>query len=372
LPTLLESALEYLGWGWSTIPVANKKAIGLWKPFQSVRPDEPTLRKLFGRKNVTGAAVILGAVSGMLGCRDFDSPEAYRRWKERNRSLAKTLPTVRTGRGFHVYFMVPREAFEVLGDGEYRADSAHYCVLPPSQHDSGRAYEWIRKPKGPLPEIDPVGDELILPMLGRASAEEKKQTQSILTQPKQPIACVPFSVADAISATLPTGPGQRNRRIFDLARQLKSIEDLDTSPPSLRSVFENWHQKALSVIRTKDFEESWSDFQIAWRRLRVPLKVTTVRMAFQAALAGPATFVDGSADLGALAALCKFLSTASQDGRFFLAVGTVATLFCISKTTAWRRLQSLEFDQIIQLVSKGSLKDRQASTWLYIGSGDFS
>jgi hypothetical protein len=368
---LFAHVLDYSQHGWSIIPVAEKRAIGLWKPFQSVPPDETTLRKLFARKSVTGLAVILGAVSGMLGCRDFDCREAYRRWKERNRSLARTLPTVRTGRGFHVYFTAPREAFEVLGDGEYRADSGHYCVLPPSQHESGRTYEWIRSPKGRLPEIDPVGDELILPMRGRPSAERTEQTQGIPNKPTQPIACVSQSVTEAIAATLPTGPGRRNRQIFDLARQLRSIAGLDDSPSSLRFIFETWHRLALPVIRTKEFDESWGDFQIAWRRLKVPARATTVQLAYQAALSRPLA-IDGSADLGALAAMCKTLSSGSNDGRFFLAVGTVATLFGISKTTAWRRLQSLEFLQVIQLISKGKLQDRRASTWLYIGTEDLS
>jgi hypothetical protein len=371
---LVARALDYLQRGWSIIPVVDKKAAGLWKPFQSTPPDETTLKALLARRNVSGVAVILGEVSEMLGCRDFDDPKAYQRWKERNPSLADELPTARTGRGYHVYFTAPREAYEDLGDGEYRADSGHYAVLPPSRHESGRAYQWIREPKGRLPEIDPVGDELILPMLARTSDPLKELTQDRLIQPQhaqQPIACVSRTVEEAIAATLPTGPGQRNRRIFDFARQLKSINGLDTSPSSLLANFASWHEQALPFIRTKEFDESWLDFQIAWRRLKAPLRATTVQAAYEAALAAPME-LHGNVALGTLAGLCRQLGLGSQDGRFFLAVGTVATLFGVSRTTAWRWLQSLQFSQIIQLVSKGKLEDRRASTWLYIGLGDLS
>ena len=148
---LLTHVLAYADRGWSLIPVAGKKAIGRWMQFQAVAPDETTLRKLFASKSVSGAAVILGQVSGMLGCRDFDSVKSYQTWADRHPKLAKALPTVRTGRGYHVYFKAPREAFENLGDGEYRADSGHYCVLPPSKHlEVGRLYKWLREPGKPL------------------------------------------------------------------------------------------------------------------------------------------------------------------------------------------------------------------------------
>src|SRR5690242_12909473 len=77
---LLEDALDYAGRGWSIIPVIDQRAAGPWTRFQ-VRPaDEPTLRHLFGRRAVNGLAAIMGAASGMLGCRDFDTVTAYRLW----------------------------------------------------------------------------------------------------------------------------------------------------------------------------------------------------------------------------------------------------------------------------------------------------
>src|SRR5690606_5311542 len=69
------------------------------------------------------------------------------------------------------------------------------------------------------------------------------------------------AVEIAIRATLPFAPGQRHRKVFELARHLKSITELrDVDPRSLRSIVERWHKLALPVIRTKAFEESWFDF----------------------------------------------------------------------------------------------------------------
>ena len=86
---LIDHALAYAHCGWSVIPTIGKIAAGLWKPFQDRRPDECTLRRMFGRPGITGLAVITGKVSGALAVRDFDKADAYRRWAEAN----PTMPT---------------------------------------------------------------------------------------------------------------------------------------------------------------------------------------------------------------------------------------------------------------------------------------
>src|SRR5262249_9317220 len=122
---------------------------------QRAAPDESALRQLFSRPGISGVAVVLGSASGGLVCRDFDQLIAYERWAATHRDLAAILPTVRTCRGTHLYFQGP-EGFADLGDGEYRGDSKHYCLLPPSQHPDGPLYSWlIPLPEVELPIIDP-------------------------------------------------------------------------------------------------------------------------------------------------------------------------------------------------------------------------
>ena len=113
---------------------------------------------MFAQRGITGVAVILGAVSGFLAVRDFDCVESYEAWAAAHAALASRLPTVRTARGFHVYFRITEEAFQSFGgaSGELRGDSKHIVVLPPSLHPDGPIYNWVVPlPDGELPVVDP-------------------------------------------------------------------------------------------------------------------------------------------------------------------------------------------------------------------------
>src|SRR5262249_33720038 len=146
------------------IPTHGKRAACAWKTYQRSRPLSTSLAKLFSAKSVDGIAVILGSASGMLACRDFDQEAAYHAWANEYPEWAAILPTVRTGRGFHVYSTASEENFIALADGEYRADSGHYVLLPPSRHPSGLQYAWVVPlPEGPLPV---VAAEVFVPQAG--------------------------------------------------------------------------------------------------------------------------------------------------------------------------------------------------------------
>jgi Bifunctional DNA primase/polymerase, N-terminal len=286
-----------------------------------------------------------------LAVRDFDQVEAYRRWSAEHPDEASRLPTVRTARGFHVYGRLVEETFVDFGDGELRADCKHYVLLPPSRHPTGQNYVWLI----PLP-FD-LGDLPLLPSSLMARWGDFTQ------QPNQPIACVPKAIEDAIDGTLPDGPGQRNRKIFDLARRLKGI-GLEVT--TLKPLVIEWHRRALPVITTKDFGETWSDFQIAWQRVRKPFG-TTVDAAFAGARQAPRTLIDENTELGVLATMCRILSEAARGESFFLSARTVKRLFGISRMSAWRWLESLQFYGFIVAVKKGTLRGRQATVWRYTG-----
>jgi hypothetical protein len=162
--------------------------------------------------------------------------------------------------------------------------------------------------------------------------------------------------------TLPDSPGQRNCKVFDLARRLRGIAGLNTSPALLRAIVTEWYRLALPFIRTKDFAETWSDFQTAWLAVKTPYG-TTVQAAYEAARRAPQGCIDDNADLGVLAAMCRNLSAAAGGRSFYLACRTVEKLFGVSRMTAWRWLNTLQFYGVIEPVKKGTLKDPQATEW---------
>ena len=219
--SLAAAAKQYAARGWAMIPTIGKPAVSSWKCYQTTPPTEAELSAMFSQPTVTGLAVILGSASGGLACRDFDVADSYWRLAERN-PLAGILPTVQTARGFHVYFAGP-SGFKKLADGEYRADSGHYCLLPPSRHPDGPTYTWlVPLPAGPLPVIDPAKAGL-LPAAEQTATQATHPTQDSYSCVRADPCVRADDLATIIATTMPTGPGQRFFRIFDFARQIKGI-----------------------------------------------------------------------------------------------------------------------------------------------------
>lgn len=355
---LLDYALSYAQRGWAIMPMRGKRpAVNRWKPFQKNPPDENTLRKLFAQKNLTGIAVILGSASHGLANRDFDKADSYHRWAKENALEAKSAPTVRTKRGFHVYGKLDKDLFRNLDDGEFRADPGHYVMLPPSLHPDvvGLRYEWVVPlPSGELPS---------LPYSLIPTSTTNNSTQ-IATQLPSQTACVPNSVKECILQTIPSGIGLRNKKIFELIRRLKAISP--SMPPSeLKEVMQEWFRLALPFIGTKDWQTTWDDAKDAWQNAKTPYGNGTIQDAYAYARANPHPPIDDNPELGVLSAFCMKL--AGIDGKFFLAVRTVESLFGWSRMTAHRRLKDLVLWGVIEEVQKGTKKNNQATVWRYIG-----
>jgi hypothetical protein len=373
------------------IPTAAKKARGRWKCYQAAPPDEPTLRRLFGRPGVTGLAVLLGSASGGLACRDFDRLLSYQSWAAAHPELAAALPTVATARGRHVYFRGP-EGFADLGDGEYRGTPGHYCLLPPSAHPDGPVYTWlVPLPKNDLlPALDPDTTGLRRPWdEGRCntedtegaedteSAEGAADTAPPPSLPELSVFSAPSvlqaqAVQLAVESTLPRAERQRNRRLFDLARRLKGIPFLASADlATLRPIVVEWHRRALPFIGTKEFTASWADFIAAWGKVRVPAGQGPVEEAFRRAVkseppARAAALYDEPPVL-LLAALCRELQRIAGAGLFYLDCRTAGRLLSIHHTTAWRLLTVLCADGILMAGAKGSQVSGKANEYRYIG-----
>ncbi|OAI40197.1 hypothetical protein AYO40_05060 [Planctomycetaceae bacterium SCGC AG-212-D15] len=381
---LLDEALRYRERDWSIIPVTDKKASVRWKSFQKGAASEATIRDWFrpgSRHN--GLAVVMGQASDMLGCRDFDSEEGYQEWAERNPTVARELPTAETGRGRHVYFRAPREDFKNLGDGEYRAKSTCYTVLPPSWHpEASRLYRWLMAPGLRLPEVDPWDDDLIRPLGQSRPGDDTQQHTAVKECSLPPPHCL--SVAEyccvsspmeerleaAIRTTIPRGPGQRHQAIWDFVVRLKGFPEYREA--KLKEVIPlavRWYKAALPCIRTKDIDVTLTDFATGWKNCTGGCPVEAIFEEVKRSPPHPAGQVFGSENMSLLVGLCAALQRYNGNQPFLLGCRTAGDLLGISFKQANRLILMLENCGIIHRTYTGTLGDGKANEFLFVGNG---
>ena len=375
---LLESALSYAARGWSIIPVkfddGRKRGAVRWKRYQDIAPGVTLLKRWFSSGKYPALGVILGPSSRNLACRDFDEAEAFEVWAESHPDLAASLPTVRTRRGFHVYFRAPVGKTVQYVDGELRGAKS-LCVLPPSPHPKGGQYEWVNPPPdGPMPAVDPEAAGMV------GESMQQKRTEERRSKPTQTEASICKQIAKgagaagedevelAIAATLPTGPRQRNQLVLHLARALKGIASLRELPgQALRSIVRRWHDRALPFITSKDFEETWIDFLYVWPKVRKPMRINLLGNALREARRRrvPGCTYE-KPELQDLVALCRELQRlVGPEEPFFLSSWTAGKLFGVYPTTAWRWLFLLEQEGWIKTALKGNRN--RATRFHYVG-----
>ena len=361
---------------------------------------------MFARNGITGLAVILGNASGGLACRDYDDADAYHRWAADHRDLASTLPTVQTSRGYHVYFAGPN-GYGAFDDGEYRANAGHYCVLPPSRHPDGVQYRWLTPlPTGELRFIDPAkvwllpngnGTRKQLAPPPGSVCDDIQSTQRTGNRrppppypgyvPHEPVVLIPLThtqahpvhtkahphpqlhVSDdrievAIHATLPTGPGQRNHKLWELARRLKALMSTATMD-ELEPIVRQWHTRALPSITTTDWLESWIDFRTAWPKVKRPVGATMFKIMNTAMAQTP----EDADAITKLKMVCRAMQEHHGPGRAWpLSCRMAASVVGKGRDTAARILKMLCSEGTIELVTPaGSKASRKAAEYRYCG-----
>lgn len=396
--TILNYALDYHKLGFCVIPIKpkSKEPAIKWKKYETQRPTEKQLKKWFSN-NHNNIAVMMGKISGHLSCRDFDDAEgikAYESWAKANPELAKVLPTAKTPNGYHVYFRCKEqtETFEHLPDGELRV-SRCYCLLPPSKVVDKKtketlSYEWIIKPDGQIHELDPKDTNCLC--LSASDVTERTERverteenrENIGDRKKENITQVTITdkIKQAIARTLPLCYGTRHHKIFEFARELKSMpEYTDADPHAFRLAVEKWFKRALPNIRTKDFEETWIDFLKGWPEIKCKIGENPMAKIFEKAiqLEPPKIAVEKYPEnkkLQFLASLCRELQRAAGDNPFFLACRTASRLLSgksqpVSSMAISRWLFLLKDDGIITVVVPGGTKEnpRKATRYRYIG-----
>jgi hypothetical protein len=335
------------------------------------------LASLFYR--AAGIWVVLGEVSGGLACRDYDVAASYEKWASAHPDLAGVLPTVRTSRGFHVYFRSNQEGEHNLGDGEIRLSRCG-TLLPPSIHPDGHRYSWL---------IPPTRENLVhienLSVFGFTKSDseslyldaETPESTERTDENRGDMVCGgggDVEVASIIEKTLPREPGTRHRRLFDLARHLQSSPRFaGVRPETLRLIVEEWHRRALPCIRTKPFAESWIDFLRAWPKVHSTIGEGPMAKVFERALlssppAVAAAKYPGHRELQLLAALCRELQRAAGDGVFFISCRKAGELLGVSQAQAGRWLWLLNHDGIIRTIQKGGTAKsaRRATRYRYM------
>ena len=152
-PEPLRAACEYLERGWVPLPLQprGKTPLVPWRRLQREKPDAKDVVRWWSRWPEANVGLLTGAPS-RLAVLDLDGPEPQGLAEELDLPHA---PTVRTGRGLHIYHALTgptRSAVGLRPGVDLRADGG-YVVAPPSLHPSGRPYVWLIPPGDVLPPL---------------------------------------------------------------------------------------------------------------------------------------------------------------------------------------------------------------------------
>lgn len=375
---MIEDAIRYhREWGFSIIPIKHGTKLPAisWKSYQSRRASVATLKKWLSNEP-RGIAVVLGSVSHNTVVRDFDSQDLFNKWKDVHPQLVERLPIVQSKKGFHVYGRIEGQIHtKFVQSGEIRGEGA-YVLLPPSLHPDGAEYRWVNRPKE-IPSISlgdfGLGEEQLAFDDLCGSDTNRNDNQARLDVTSHPIQIADGSLSShiewAIQSTLPTGPGQRHRLLFELARRLKAIEP-DADLVLRNQVFDRWWSMARSIVRTKAREESEFDWLRGFKNAKVPYEDILHLTLEKARKAEPPVWtLDYGQETKLLAAWCRELQRhQGSESTFFLSARSVEKWIKISKSQANRFLRLFVLLEKLQLVKAGSVESMEASTYRYIAS----
>lgn len=162
-------------------------------------------------------------------------------------------------------------------------------------------------------------------------------------------------VRDCIERTQPSAQGQRNKRLFELARHVLSIR-ADWTPGEREEIARRWWTRAVAVIGTKDFTTTWADFESAYGSVRHPVGATIDQLATEADEL-PASGFESRFDAEGYRRLIRLILVMDQrlstaQGEFYLSCRDAGRVANMCHTQAWKFLKLLQSMQALLVVGQ--------------------
>lgn len=156
--TGVDHAIDLDAYGFNVVPAPlyGKTPSIKWRPYQKIRTSDKIRAWFDGPPR--NYFVITGQISALMVL-DCDSDEAEAWWRERLGEAMDQTTCVRSSKGHHFWFRIPADQ----NDGKCRSRSGNHkvnglvdawdlraegtgAIAPPSVHETGVAYEWVRGP----------------------------------------------------------------------------------------------------------------------------------------------------------------------------------------------------------------------------------
>lgn len=272
----VREALRLASWGFNVLPAAyrEKSPVVKWTAWQSRRTDEMLRRWFNGR--ASNYWVMGGSMSGVVVL-DIDNPEADRWWRDVagiGEAMDRTA-CVRTSEkqpgwwGHHYYFRIKRgeeggarfpawsnhpekgpegividdaPSFDVRGDGTG-------VIAPPSIHESGVAYEWVRSPEA-LVDAPEQLEKAFWQRGGAGGPQHRPGAARVQKSGSGGAGAGAVAIRSTLTALLerPAGAGGRNNWLSKVAghyaKQFRGMRDLY-----------DWHCRMANRMLDPELEE---------------------------------------------------------------------------------------------------------------------
>ena len=165
-----------------------------------------------------------------------------------------------------------------------------------------------------------------------------------------------LALEKAIEKSNPTNYNNDGAAVFVLARELKAIPRFaDASMDQLRPEVLQWHERYFPDGH-EPFDETWSEFTIAFDRVKYPAGSGPIDSAWARAQQASVPAAVAKYDCPITQAVIKLaieLTKETDDGEFFLACRTPAKLLDVDHKVVWKRLRMLTSDGVLVLIEQG-------------------